>query len=124
MATTTKAMHTPGPWVLDMERDEFGVTMRVYMADAIDSPYAHDSAHALVVYEGADDDAYPDQFAEMSANARLIAAAPEMLDALKAHDAYMGAQFMDGPDSAALHPKAAENWLRVRAAIAKAEGRS
>lgn len=48
---------------------------------------------------------------------------PALVAALKAHDAYMSEQFSEGPTSSALHPKAAENWQRVRTAIAAAEGR-
>lgn len=43
----------------------------------------------------------------------------DALAALEAHDAYMSEQFRDGPESRALHPKAAENWQRVRAVLAK-----
>jgi hypothetical protein len=56
------------------------------------------------------------------ANARLISAAPDMLAALEAHDAYMRDIGHSDPDCEALHPKAAANWRRVRAAIAKAKG--
>jgi hypothetical protein len=59
-------------------------------------------------------------YAEREANARLFRAAPDMLKALKQHDAYMLDAGYSGPESDALHPKAAENWRRVRAAIAKA----
>ena len=40
-----------------------------------------------------------------------------LVEALRAHDAYMAENFNDGPDSKALHPKAAANWKRVRAAL-------
>lgn len=53
---------------------------------------------------------------------RVRDAAPEMLATLKAHDAYMLDAGFSGPDDEALHPKAAENWRWVRAAISKAEG--
>ena len=43
------------------------------------------------------------------------------LEALRAHDAYMSEQF-SGPDEKGVHPKAAENWRRVRAAIAAVVG--
>lgn len=41
-----------------------------------------------------------------------------LLSVLRAHDEYMSASY-EGPESAALHPKAAENWRRVRDAIEK-----
>jgi hypothetical protein len=37
-------------------------------------------------------------------------------EALKAHDKYMADQF-SGPDSDAIHPKAAANWKSARAAL-------
>lgn len=52
----------------------------------------------------------------------LVVAAPEMRDALKAHDAYMSDAGYSGPSDAALHPKAAANWRRVRDVLAKIEG--
>lgn len=51
---------------------------------------------------------------------RLKQVNKEMLEGLKSHDDYMTAQGFSGPDSKALHPKAAKNWVNVRAAIAKA----
>jgi len=59
---------------------------------------------------------------QWEADAPILSAAPEMYDALKAHDIYMSDQFADGPDSRALHPDASANWKRVRAALTKAEG--
>lgn len=56
-------------------------------------------------------------------DAQLMAAAPDLLAACAAHDRYLLSWGYSGPDDVALHPSAAENWRRVRAAIAKAEGR-
>jgi len=56
------------------------------------------------------------------ANVRLWALAPELLEALKAQDEYMIATGYSGPEDSALHPRAAENWRRIRASISKAEG--
>lgn len=52
------------------------------------------------------------------------ASTPDMLTALKAHDAYMLDAGYNGPESDGLHPTAAENWRMVRAAIAAAEAQS
>ena len=60
------------------------------------------------------------------ANARLIAAAPDLLAALKALDAYWCEMLPDGPpaDDADhwLHADSRAVWRTARAAIAKAEG--
>ena len=63
-----------------------------------------------------------DSRAEEIANARLLAAARDLYAALKAHDEYMADAGYSGPDDKALHPKAAENWRRIRAVMAKARG--
>jgi hypothetical protein len=54
------------------------------------------------------------------ADAHLIAAAPCLADFVQEHDAYMLASGYSGPDDPALHPGAAENWRKCRAALARA----
>ena len=86
--------HTPGPW--DMDEGDYGI-YQIETSDQIAEVFSH----------------HPDE--ELKANARLIAAAPDLLEVLK--------QFMDSraPDYAeAAHPGA---YSRAIAAIAKAEGR-
>jgi hypothetical protein len=56
------------------------------------------------------------------ADAKVIAAAPDLLAACRLHDTYMAARY-SGPHSEALHAVAAENWRAIRAAIAKADGK-
>jgi hypothetical protein len=57
---------------------------------------------------------------------RLIAAAPELLEALRRVDAQGLSEFPGGPDDpftiAGCEPDAVAMWRVVRAAIAKAEG--
>lgn len=88
--------HTPGPWAFDDDR-------------VITSPHTHNDLDDDVceVYGGNDD------IAEVRrANARLIAAAPELLEALK--------ELMVAADRVSAEPV---TWLgKARAAIAKAEG--
>ena len=87
--------HTPGPWR--------AVSM---WADDADSVVAETSWFCVMVEPSLHD--YENKEVD-EANARLIAAAPEMLEALKAC-----AQFADG--------KGMVNGVNILAAIAKAEG--
>lgn len=84
----TAAKHTPGPWETAATDDNLIVKGRVKIAST-----------------------YPEKFSadEEGANARLIAAAPELLEALYT--------FLEVGDCAAAREEA-------HAAIAKAEGRS
>lgn len=88
--------HTPGPWGLD--------------GNLIEGP---DGERVACIT------AYSRRTPKQKANARLIAAAPEMLAALQAVLAEI-----EGPD----RPHSTDSWLpshlahQVRAAIAKAEG--
>lgn len=95
--------HTPGPWTMREHPTEYGL-YRVF------GPTRR-SAVAVVV-ESTD---------EHEADARLIAAAPELLDALRE---YMS-QFGQGLDAHGLPygPSQAEADRKARAVIAKAEGR-
>ena len=66
----TMSRHTPGPWMAQIAREETGFRMvRTYVLDgASGDPIAHVQANGM---------------AEEEANARLIAAAPDLLDALR-----------------------------------------
>ena len=85
--------HTPGRWVIDNKHDP----TRVLSTD--------DRATIVCVVTG------PLLNPTVEADARLIAAAPELLDALKVCVGYDEARFMPG-------------YKQALAAIAKAEGRS
>lgn len=94
------AQHTPGPWSVD------GCQI-----------VADQGAVALGLYGDIED---PDQ---TTANIRLIAAAPDLLAALKAAEADIVAWLTNGAHTAA--EIAEDDVIRqVRAAIAKAEGRT
>ena len=88
--------HTPGPWITDSkERTD---TARYIMAAA--RPFPHTIARIDLVNR-----------AEDEANAALIAAAPEMYEALR--------------DLLAVKPNSdAPEWVAARAAIDRAEGRA
>jgi hypothetical protein len=96
--------HTPGPWEIE-DREE----RQLIWAD-----HAHDFVAQLsMVAEGADDDEQEKFEAEQAANARLIAAAPELLEALKSLD----------PQCITVPACGSCVGCDARAAIAKAEGK-
>lgn len=59
-----------------------------------------------------------------TANAPLIAAAPDLFEFAAAHDAYMLDAGYSGPDDSSLHPKAAANWRACRSALSRATATS
>ena len=66
-------MHTKGPWeiVIETEYDDWGDVLSTYISGIVDS-----GGSLIVTFE--------DDFGEnMIANARLIAAAPELLDTVR-----------------------------------------
>lgn len=101
MKTQTNQTHTPGPWRL--------------LDNAILSDHINYAGNFIVTELSHRADA------EHSANARLIAAAPELLAALKdAESAMRGAGNVKGDRNA--EDAFAAVQLRVSAAIAKVEG--
>lgn len=103
--------HTPGPW--KAYRHQFGIGV---LSTAVGADVAH--CHGLDSLR-ADD--------EVLANAQLIAAAPELLDALICAVHSLAAALLVGHDEGLLDDEGAsdENEIvnQCRAAIAKAEGR-
>lgn len=96
--------HTPGPWVLDdfevsTERDPANLIAHVYACDRPENP-----------------DNEWDVGIETAANAKLIAAAPDLLEALE--------QIMVLVDASGSTPRpsVAKIIVAARAAIAKARG--
>lgn len=77
-----KPMFTPGPWALD-DIDESDGDMAVVMGTAIPNRGVYTSHHRIVIFEGFDDLESEKQQAEILANAALIAAAPDMYEALE-----------------------------------------
>jgi hypothetical protein len=112
-----RAKHTPGPWV----SNGFAIEQENGPAFVI----------AHIEHDGDPD--WPDQGIDEStaeANARLIAAAPDMLAALKALDANWSEFWPLGPDVPKSDTRIAEIaddtaaiWRDIRAAIAKAEAK-
>ena len=91
--------HTPGPWK---------ITSLEFIDDSLGGGIARVYSRQTRSLE------------ELEANARLIAAAPEMLEALKDQEKFW---VMREAELGLLSTKANELLARIRAAIAKAEGR-
>jgi hypothetical protein len=100
----TNAVHTPGPWSHEWQfivaPDPTGVHPDIYIAEIAES----------------DEDGRVASTEQQEANARLIAAAPELLDAL----AYFYNTIRDYPSSVRYPFTDAKD--RARAALAKAKG--
>lgn len=114
MNTETKASHTPGPWTMETVRTSAGVCFKVGPF-----PWKEGKLNHACIYAD-----YPSsrEHAECEANARLIAAAPDLLEALLEFQR----GFADGSikfvkqrqsDSDPYHPAN----IKMCAAIAKAE---
>lgn len=111
--TTDLVSHTPGPWEGDPKGDGLGV--RVW-------DKAGQNMIAALDEDAADSACFVPDIQIREANARLIAAAPEMLDALKAAEKDL-ATFE--AEVTSILPMAKSPALPlIRAAIAKAEGKS
>jgi hypothetical protein len=101
--------HTPGPWkALPSELDNDGFVVQTIQSDETKGLIGE-------IYGGT-------VLSEPAANARLIAAAPELLEACKAI-AGLNSWDLGLPPDPTLPAKGAGALAKVRAAIAKAEGR-
>jgi hypothetical protein len=97
MNTETKAKHTPGPWEIEGDTDIYSQE-----GELLASAYGFfDAARNLK------------DTPETQANARLIATAPELLQALKLLRDELAGRWLDDLDC----------FKQAEAAIAKAEGR-
>ena len=123
-----KVAHTPGPWVA--QASEHGEYPHVYRPERIDKDGLKYWAERIcVVYPSdADDDRVHHPGA--SANARLIAAAPELLAVAKRYASECGMcggtgrRMALGTDGSETHTVDCTACRDIRAAIAKAEGAS
>ena len=111
MTATTHATHTPGPW----EANEHGEIWRHYR-DEMGNRVSHPIGEAVAV---------PGLEHQQLPNAKVMAAAPMLLDALKAVEVWVVLGMARDPNYT--HPQALENarndHAALRAAIAAAEGR-
>lgn len=106
----TSAKHTDGEWMWDAEIVPPDGPERYADIHVGDTIIAH----------------FNDQIPEGRANARLIAAAPDLLEACRALDASWTESFPDGPEGECRHglgqigDEHRALWKQARAAIAKA----
>lgn len=106
-----EAKHTPGPWRYGAW-EQFGDT-RFYISQQEGAPYTpYYSDVASLIAETVSSELVAIQ----QANARLIAAAPELLEALKACSKMILEECADGEHT--------EQFAQARAAIVKATGRT
>jgi hypothetical protein len=103
--------HTPGPWLADVDGSGWSIN-------------TEDKGVAFTCGEANDEDISKD---EEAANARLIAAAPDLLAALKLALAALDCEVDNAPISPVV-ASAAQAWMKAkfgdaaRKAITKAEG--
>lgn len=114
--------HTPGPWIVDLDRDFIlgggdTVSVEAMAADGI-----HISREVCTCMLDTDSHPDGDKWMEDSANARLISAAPDLLAALKLLLPFAtGKTYSNDINALPTEPWAARE--QAEAAIAKAEGR-
>jgi hypothetical protein len=107
MKEQVKTKHTPGPWkVVDAHITKRGVRSKGYYICFMSDPTRFSNQ----------EERYQEDLARREFDARLIAAAPELLEACKI---LVGFESGELTDSAI---KAEEVMTRVKQAIAKAEG--
>lgn len=112
---STKSAHTPGPWQIKNDNDP--LDRRTIVAN-VDGDCREGVWHYTYEVIAICEDEYDDALPNFAANARLIAAAPDLLDALE--KAAIRFEFIAiGSDVVRAEVGATE----ARAAIAKATGR-
>lgn len=103
--------HTPGPWDYVPSNEHHGPYVTTEHGSTVCDCYCMSNPSGLSVRNGGNSKPIHHMHEMADANARLIAAAPELLEALKAAKRYLAFQ---APDNV---------WSLVADAIAKAEGR-
>jgi hypothetical protein len=112
------AKHTPGPWQVRNELDD---TIVVGNVDGESFPDGtHHFHYDFICDTSVDDYGEPTDPDTAKANARLIAAAPELLAALKAAHAALDSIY----ETEGFLTEERATLARIEAAIAKAKGRS
>jgi hypothetical protein len=102
--------HTPGPWAVETNLNEYGSPLNV-------------NKDAATTIASCDGDSGVGDSKEAEANARLIAAAPDLLAALRRAVPWLGKLIADNGHADSAAPNDAIGALRqAEDAIAKAEG--
>lgn len=107
---STTPMHTPGPWFI---RDMHPERCTLNIGTRSDDPY---DGEVAVIYRALSP--------HSEADARLIAAAPELLEALKQSRHELSCLNLEADGAQKLNSPATRVLDQINAAIAKAEGRS
>lgn len=113
------AKHTPGPWTNQVVRTSVGVCFKIGPF-----PWRRGKLNHACIYADYPTPSNP-EYLECAANARLIAAAPEMLEALRVAKEFMEIASDWNIDEAEIggEMRSTYDWLDViRSAIAKATG--
>lgn len=120
----TESKHTPGPWFADLRAGCFAILQQTDKRTCLYGA----SDDAIVFQHGRGEESSPDAYRyltdEQEANARLIAAAPKMLEVLEAvydelRRGYADATetgYLDGPSMPA------KIWTMIDAVIREAKG--
>lgn len=109
----TEAKHTPGPWHYDWTQKVNGVIQSYAVGPARRPLDEIDHIDTIVEVDNDTNNA--------EANARLIAAAPELLEALE-QSLDWTVDFIESGDAGFWDVDKDENVIRMRSAIAKAKG--
>lgn len=73
---------TTGPWEVEYDGSDIEGSFTLRMETAIEDPGCHDAVHSIELYDGIWEEEGEEQFSEAKANTHLIAAAPEIYEAL------------------------------------------
>ena len=104
--------HTPGPWMVREFNSDIQISANNFREPAI-----------VRRIMGTSSDCQTALRAEQVANARLIAAAPELLAALRAIDHAWTSDMPSGPQNPILVKKWRQLWEQARAALAELAGK-
>lgn len=109
--------HTPGPWIWLNTSSAAFLVSETKLQEAADAP-----SYYAIVDDGSACGEYNQVIDPKSADARLIAAAPDLLEACEAHIAALNSKIRDGKDRPEYAEAIYQAQKKMRKAIAKARG--